>query len=110
MRVLVTNDDGIDAPGIASLANLVADLGKTTVVAPAEPQSGIGHQVTAYDPIRVEQDSDTCYRVHGTPADCSRIGLTEIVPDADWVIAGINHGGNLGSGSVRARRLLARLG
>ncbi|MBT5873180.1 MAG: 5'/3'-nucleotidase SurE [Candidatus Latescibacteria bacterium] len=115
MKLLVTNDDGFDAPGIASLANVAGPLGDLVVVAPALPQSGIGHQVTAYDPILVAADDTNRYRVHGTPADCSRIGLREFLPDADWVIAGINNGGNLGvdvymSGTVAAAREAALLG
>ena len=115
MKFLLTNDDGYDAPGLTTLTRMSERLGATVVAAPDAPQSGIGHQVTAYDPIRVDQEAENRYRVHGTPADCSRLGLTHFVPDADWVIAGINNGGNLGadvyiSGTVAAAREAALLG
>lgn len=115
MKIVVTNDDGIDAPGLASLLEVAERFGEVYVVAPAEEHSAGGHRVTVHSPIRVEQLHRTRFRVHGTPADCTRLALTELVPDADWVIAGINEGGNLGadvymSGTVAAAREAALLG
>jgi 5'-nucleotidase len=110
MRILLTNDDGIDAPGLAALHAAAGCLGgELVVVAPAECHSGCGHRVTTDRPIRVAEVGPARYRVHGTPADCVRIALAEIVPDAGLVIAGINAGGNLGadihhSGTVAAAR------
>lgn len=109
MNLVITNDDGIDAEGLDVLAAIAEKWGKVTIVAPAEPQSGVGHKLTTQGPIRVEALNDHRFRVWGTPADCTRLALTQIVPDADCLLAGINHGGNLGadiyeSGTVAAAR------
>jgi 5'-nucleotidase len=110
MRVVLTNDDGIDAPGLAALERAAAGLGATlVVVAPEECHSGCGHRVTTSRPIRVDDVGPARFRVAGTPADCVRIALAQLVPDAALVIAGINAGGNLGadihhSGTVAAAR------
>jgi 5'-nucleotidase len=109
MKFLVTNDDGIDAPGLQALFRAAEPYGQPIVVAPAEPQSGVSHAVTAERAVRVEKRGENRFAIHGTPADCSRIGLLNIVSDADWVLSGINHGGNLGadvhySGTVAAVR------
>ena len=115
MKIVVTNDDGIDAPGLASLTRVAERFAEVFVVGPAEEHSAGGHRVTVNAPIRVERVSRTRYRVHGTPADCARLALTALVPDATWVLAGINEGGNLGadvymSGTVAAAREAALLG
>lgn len=115
MRIIVTNDDGIDAPGIAALRAAVAPLGSALVVAPAGPQSGIGHQVTTAGEIWVDALAGERWRVEGTPADCARLALTELAPEAQWLVSGINQGGNLGadiytSGTVAAVREAALLG
>jgi 5'-nucleotidase len=115
MKVILTNDDGIDAPGLQSLLRCVQDEGKIVIVAPAQPQSGIAHKVTIRSPIRVNKLGFNRYSVDGTPADCSRIALKQLAPDADWLIAGINPGANLGSdvynsGTVAAAREAAILG
>jgi len=91
------------------------DCGECVTVAPADVQSGVGHQVTTKLPIEVVQLSKGRYSVGGTPADCSRLALTEVAPDAEWVIAGVNQGANLGadvytSGTVAAAREAALLG
>jgi 5'-nucleotidase len=108
MKLLVTNDDGIDAAGIAALLAAARAVGEPVVVAPAGPQSGVSHAVTTGTAVRVEQRPDG-HAVFGTPADCVRVGLLRIVPDARFVLAGVNHGGNLGadvyySGTVAAVR------
>jgi len=115
MKVILTNDDGIDAPGLQSLLRCVQDEEKIVIVAPAQPQSGIAHKVTIRSPIRVNKLGFNRYSVDGTPADCSRIALKQLAPDADWLIAGINPGANLGSdvynsGTVAAAREAAILG
>lgn len=115
MRLIVTNDDGIDAPGLATLTALAAEFGPVSVVAPDGPQSGVGHQVTTDAPIPVERLAPHRHRVAGTPADCARLALTKLAADADWLLSGINHGGNLGadvytSGTVAAAREAALLG
>jgi len=113
MTLILTNDDGIDAPGILALSQAVQ--GKGVIVAPKEHHSGCGHQITAYNPIHVEKRSATVFAVGGTPADCTRLGLTHLHPQAEWVLSGINAGGNLGvdayiSGTVAAVREAAMLG
>ena len=115
MKFLLTNDDGIDAPGLEVLERAVREWGDPVVVAPAVGKSGVGHQVTTDRPISVEQRDASHFSVQGMPADCVRIGLTEIVPDAAWVLAGVNRGANLGadvytSGTVAAAREGALLG
>jgi 5'-nucleotidase len=107
MKFLLTNDDGIDADGLQALFDAAKSLGDPVVVAPAGPQSGCSHTVNSS--VRVEPRGDQRFAVHGTPADCTRIGLSKLVPDARWVLSGINHGGNLGadvyySGTVAAVR------
>jgi len=109
MKFLLSNDDGIAAAGLQALLDATRDLGETIVVAPAGPQSGVSHAVTWEDAVRVEPRGEQRFAVHGTPADCARIGLLRFLPDANWVLSGINHGANLGadvhySGTVAAVR------
>lgn len=106
MVLVLTNDDGIDAPGIQALQEAVG--GEGIVVAPMEALSGCSHQVT-YDPIRFEQRAENIYALGGTPADCARLALTHLNIHEPVVLAGINAGGNLGadvylSGTVAAVR------
>jgi 5'-nucleotidase len=108
MRLLLTNDDGIDAAGLHALLNAVRGLDEPVVVAPVGPQSGVSHAVTTGTAVRVEPRGNG-FAVHGTPADCVRVGLHWLCPDAKFVLSGINHGGNLGadvyySGTVAAVR------
>jgi 5'-nucleotidase len=109
MKFLLTNDDGIDAPGLAALATAAQQLGDAVTVAPAGPQSGVSHAVTWHDGVRIEPRRENRFAIHGTPADCVRLGLLHLVPDAKWILSGINHGANLGadvyySGTVAAVR------
>lgn len=109
MRLLITNDDGIDAEGLAALAEAAAPLGELVCVAPDSHYSGCGHRVTTDRPIRVHRRGPDRWAIDGTPADCARVALAHLTPDVDWVLAGINHGGNLGadvfhSGTVAAVR------
>jgi 5'-nucleotidase len=78
MTLILTNDDGIDAPGIRSL--LKAIDGKGIIVAPQLEWSGCGHRVTTTKPIQVQRRSDTEYAIAGTPADCTRLALTHLYP------------------------------
>jgi 5'-nucleotidase len=95
---VLTNDDGIDAPGIQALSQALQALGHAAIViAPRDHQSGCGHQVTTQLPIQVTQRSASAFAVAGTPADCTRLALTHLCPEATWVLSGINAGGNLGS-------------
>lgn len=109
MKILLTNDDGFEAEGLAALADAAAGLGRLVWVAPHAHVSGCSHQVTTHQPLRVHEKQPNRFAIEGTPADCVRIGLAHIAPDADWVLSGINHGGNLGadvhiSGTVAAVR------
>ncbi len=113
MTFILTNDDGIDAPGILALQQALK--GKGIVVAPSEQLSGCGHRVTTHLPIHLEKRSDTEYAVGGTPADCTRLAITQIAPAVEWLLSGINAGGNLGvdvyiSGTVAAVREAAMHG
>ena len=115
MKLLLTNDDGIDAPGLEVLEQAAREWGEVVVVAPAEAQSGVGHKLTTDRPIPVERVDAGRYSVQASPADCVRIGLTKIAPDASWVLSGVNRGANLGadiytSGTVAAAREAALLG
>lgn len=109
MKLLLTNDDGIAAPGLRALHEAAAQLGSPVVVAPTEALSGCSHRVTTDGPLCIERRGPGRYAVAGTPADCVRVGLHRLLPDAAWVLSGINAGGNLGadvwhSGTVAAVR------
>jgi 5'-nucleotidase len=109
MKFLLTNDDGIDAPGLAALAAAAAARGTPVWVAPDSHLSGCGHRVTTDTPIQLARRDDSRYAIDGTPADCVRVGLYHVAPDVAWVLSGINQGGNLGadvyhSGTVAAVR------
>jgi 5'-nucleotidase len=107
--LLLTNDDGIDAPGLAALEHAAQSIGATIIAAPTEHQSGCSHRVTTSRPLRVTHHASQRHAIDGTPADCIRIGLTVLAPGATWILSGINAGGNLGadvwhSGTVAAVR------
>lgn len=109
VRILLTNDDSYDAPGLAALERAARTLGEVIVAAPAIEWSGCGHRVTTKEVVRVETPGPNRFIVHGTPADCVRLGIDRFAPDVDLVLAGVNHGGNLGvdvfySGTVAAAR------
>lgn len=113
MTFLLTNDDGVDAPGLMALYEAIGKKG--IIVAPNQQFSGCGHQVTTKDPINIQKRSETIYAIAGTPADCSRVAITYLTPEVKWVLSGINAGGNLGidtylSGTVAAVREAAILG
>ena len=109
MKLLLTNDDGIDAAGLEALCRVARTLGEPVVIAPASAQSGVSHRVTWHDGVRIEPRGEKRFAIHGTPADCIRLGLLHLVPEAKWILSGINHGANLGadvyySGTVAAVR------
>ena len=108
-KILITNDDGIDAPGIKRLTEGLLGLGELTVVAPDREQSASGHSLTLQHPLRIDERAPGCYAVDGTPTDCVFLGVNHIMRDQapDLVVSGINRGGNLGdditySGTVAA--------
>lgn len=111
MRFLLTNDDGVDAPGLLAMARAVQDIPGShfVVIAPATEQSQCGHRVTTGTALQVEKRDENVYAVRGTPADCVRIGLHALGIMPNWVISGVNKGGNMGqdlviSGTVAACR------
>ena len=115
MRFLVSNDDGWQAPGLDALVQVLSPWGEVVVIAPSQELSGCSHQTTTHSPLQVKQVRPGYYSVEGTPADCVRLGLLHLAPDTDWVLSGINNGGNLGvdvfmSGTVAAAREAAFLG
>lgn len=115
MILLITNDDGIDAPGLAALEAAAGPLGEVWVVAPDRGRSNCSHQVTTHAPLRAMPHGPRRFAVDGTPADCVRLAVHGLVPRPDWVLSGINAGGNLGadvyhSGTVAAVREAALAG
>lgn len=108
MTIILTNDDGIDAPGIRALRAALPGQ-STVIVAPDRPLSGCSHQLTRGRAIAIESRGKHEYAIGGTPADCTRVGVSHLYPEAKWVLSGINAGGNLGadiyvSGTVAAVR------
>jgi 5'-nucleotidase len=107
--LLVTNDDGIDAPGLDALVAAVAHLGRIVVVAPDRERSGAGHALTLGRPLRVRSRGDDRFEVDGTPTDCVHLGVFNLTGGRppQLVLSGINRGANLGddvtySGTVAA--------
>ena len=100
MRILITNDDGINAPGLTVLERIAQDLagpdGETWVCAPAFEQSGVGHCISYTHPMMVAQLGARRFAAEGSPADCVLAGLHDVVPDGlpDLVLSGVNRGNN----------------
>ena len=104
-KILITNDDGIFAPGIYALWEAMQEVGQTTVVAPDTEQSAVGHAITLSDPLRVEGIHRTGgfegFAVSGTPADCAKIAIRSLMDKKpDVLISGINRGANLGNNII----------
>lgn len=114
MKILVTNDDGIDSDGVYALASALKEIADVTVVAPRREQSAVGHGITMLIPLRITEYHRNGeffgYAVEGTPADCVKIGIRNIMKEVpDMVVSGINHGSNTAiniiySGTVSAAR------
>lgn len=113
MRILLTNDDGIHAPGLRAMRLELQKLGEVVVVAPAGEQSAVGHSVTLLTPLIIQEVYDEQreflgWAVEGRPADCVKLALLELLPDPpDLVVSGLNAGSNAGinvlySGTVAA--------
>jgi 5'-nucleotidase len=112
LRILLTNDDGIYAPGLRALRKQLLKLGSVTAVAPATEQSGVGHSITLLTPLVVqevvEENSRIGWLVEGSPADCVKLACLELLEEQpDLVVSGINMGANAGinvlySGTVAA--------
>ncbi|MDC1214560.1 5'/3'-nucleotidase SurE [Rhodospirillales bacterium] len=117
-RVLLSNDDGIHAPGLKTLEDAIRPLvGELWVVAPETEQSATSHSLTLRRPLRIRHISDHRYAVDGTPTDAVLLGVNEVMKDGppDLILSGINRGGNLGedvtySGTVAAAMEGALLG
>lgn len=108
MKILISNDDGVMAPGINALADELKKIGKIEVVAPDRNRSGASNSLTLSRPLRVRQLDNGRHSVEGTPTDCVHLALTGYLKETpDMVVSGINDGGNLGddilySGTVAA--------
>ncbi len=108
MKILVTNDDGVQAPGIIALARAMQTLGEVTVVAPNRNRSGASNSLSLQNPIRAVRLENGFYSVEGTPTDCVHLAITGLLKEKpDIVVSGINAGCNLGddifySGTVAA--------
>lgn len=117
-RVLLTNDDGIAAPGLAVLGEIAAELAdEVWIVAPGTDQSGTSHSLSLHDPLRSTKLGERRFCVDGTPGDCAAIGLAHILADTppNLVLSGVNRGANLGvetvfSGTVGAAMTAMLLG
>ncbi len=98
--ILVTNDDGITAPGIRALISIMNEIGDVVVIAPDSPQSGMGHAITLdstiyCDAVTIDEGEQLEYRCSGTPADCVKMAISEILNKRpDLCVSGINHGAN----------------
>jgi 5'-nucleotidase len=97
--ILITNDDGITAPGIRNLVEAVQDLGEIIIVAPDKPQSGMGHAITIGEPLRLHRSTAfsnlNAWECSGTPADCVKLARDKILHrKPDLCLSGINHGAN----------------
>lgn len=120
MKILVCNDDGIGSEGIFQLADSLSEIGEVIVVAPISEQSAVGHSITMKVPLRYQEytlrNNIKGYAVEGTPADCVKFGIKNILKEApDIVVSGINHGANTAvsiiySGTVSAAREAAIMG
>ena len=112
LKILLTNDDGINAPGIRALADALSDMAELFIVAPLFEMSAMGHAITISDPLKVSEifrnDQHFGWAIGGTPADCVKLAINgDLVPRPDMVISGINQGANVGldiiySGTVSA--------
>jgi 5'-nucleotidase len=108
MKILLSNDDGYQAPGLRCLQRSLCEIAEVVVVAPDRNRSGASNSLTLDDPLRVQEAPDGYRFVNGTPTDCVHLGLTGLLDeDPDMVIAGINAGANMGddvlySGTVAA--------
>lgn len=108
MRILVSNDDGYFAPGIAALAQALSEIGEVTVVAPERDRSGASNSLTLDRPLSLRRAANGFHFVNGTPTDCVHLAVTGMLDHLpDMVVSGVNHGANMGddtlySGTVAA--------
>jgi 5'-nucleotidase len=109
MRILVSNDDGIESPGIQALAEALQSLGEVFIVAPDREQSAASHAISLHRPLRLHRVRERQWAVDGTPTDCVYLAMNHILKDTlpEMVVSGINRGSNLAddvtySGTVAA--------
>ncbi len=108
MKILISNDDGVHAPGLAILSKALSEIGEIKVIAPDRNRSGASNSLTLYNPLRVRKLENNFHSVAGTPTDCVHLAVTGLFDETpDIVVAGINAGANLGddvfySGTVAA--------
>ncbi len=106
--ILVTNDDGVNSPGLLTLFHVMKELGNAYIVAPDRERSAVSHSLTMHRPLKIEKLNEHIFTINGTPTDCVALALNKILPDKPvFVVSGINKGGNLGdditySGTVSA--------
>ena len=96
MRVLITNDDGVHAPGLAALMKRVAQVAEVVVVAPDRERSAVSHALTLHHPLRAARIGEHVYSVEGTPTDCVNLGIHSLLSfRPDLIISGVNRGANI---------------
>lgn len=115
MNLLITNDDGINAPGLKTLCRAAEKFGQVTTVAPKIEQSGVSHRLTFHQPLKIKEVAPRSFEIDGTPGDCVRVAVATLGEKFDWVLSGINDGANLGvefyySGTIAAAREALILG
>lgn len=115
MRVLLCNDDGVDAPGLLALYRAISEIAETLVVAPATERSAVGHGISVYNTVtlrrHIREELEWGYGLDGTPADCVKMALTTIMKETppDLVISGINRGQNTGTSILYSGTVAAAL-
>ncbi|MBK7646085.1 MAG: 5'/3'-nucleotidase SurE [Betaproteobacteria bacterium] len=101
MRILLSNDDGYFAPGLAALAEALSGLGEVVVVAPEQNRSGASNSLTLDRPLHLKKAANGFYFVNGTPTDCVHLAVTGMLDDLpDIIVSGINHGANMGDDTI----------
>lgn len=111
MNILLTNDDGISAPGLSSLCTALSDSFQVYTIAPDREMSACSSAISVFSPVKLKIKSDVKYSLEGYPADCVNVGINgNFIPKIDLVVSGINHGPNVGndvyfSGTVAAARV-----
>ncbi|MFH2012469.1 MAG: 5'/3'-nucleotidase SurE [Pseudomonadota bacterium] len=116
MKIMVTNDDGIQSQGLSTLVDALRSIAEVWVVAPDREMSAVSHSLTLHKPLRVKEIAPQYYSLNGTPTDCVNLGVNSILKvKPDLIISGINNGANLGddivySGTVAAAREGTMLG
>ena len=110
MKILLSNDDGYFAPGLAALAQALAPLAEITVVAPERNRSGASNSLTLDRPLTVRKASNGFYYVNGTPTDCVHLAVTGLLQELpDMVISGINDGANMGDDTIYSGTVAAAM-